>query len=42
MANEMVSPTDSTAGAARGVCADNGWKDEEGVTESRHPGSAWS
>lgn len=30
MANEMVSPTDSTAGAARGVCADNGWKDEEG------------
>ncbi|GAA5087734.1 hypothetical protein GCM10023319_36450 [Nocardia iowensis] len=30
MANEMVSPTDSTAGAARGVCADNGWKDREG------------
>ncbi len=30
MANEMVSPTDSTAGAARGVCADNGWKDGEG------------
>jgi WhiB family transcriptional regulator, redox-sensing transcriptional regulator len=31
VANEMVSPTDSTAGAARGVCADNGgWKDQEG------------
>ncbi len=31
MANEMVSPTDSTAGAARGVCADNGgWNDQEG------------
>ncbi len=33
MANEMVSPTDSTAGAARGVCAENGWKDHEGGDE---------
>ncbi|AFU04980.1 putative transcriptional regulator [Nocardia brasiliensis NBRC 14402] len=33
MANEMVSPTDSTAGAARGVCAENGWKDQEGGDE---------
>ncbi len=30
MAHEMVSPTDSTAGAARGVCADNGRHDEAG------------
>lgn len=33
MANEMVSPTDSTAGAARGVCANNGWIDREGGDE---------
>ncbi|PXX68973.1 WhiB family redox-sensing transcriptional regulator [Nocardia tenerifensis] len=37
MANEMVSPTDSTAGAARGVCADNGWKDHEGGDEVSMP-----
>ncbi len=38
MANEMVSPTDSTAGAARGVCTDNGWIDREGGEEVLTPG----
>lgn len=34
MANDMVSPTDSTAGAARSVCADNDWKEREGSSEA--------
>lgn len=38
MANEMVSPTDSTAGAARGVCAENGWIEREGGDEVLTPG----
>ncbi len=37
MANELVSPTDSTAGAARGVCADNGRKEREGGSEVSSP-----
>lgn len=37
MANEMVSPTDSTAGAARGVCADIGRIEHEGGNEVSAP-----
>ncbi len=33
MADDMVTPTDSTAGAARGVCADIGRIDREGAGE---------
>ncbi len=37
MANDMVSPTDSTAGAARGVCTDIGRIEHEGVNEVSAP-----
>jgi WhiB family redox-sensing transcriptional regulator len=37
MANDMVSPTDSTAGAARGVCADIGRIEHEGGNEVSAP-----
>ncbi len=38
MTNEMVSSTDSTAGAARGVCAETGWIEREGGEEALTPG----
>jgi WhiB family redox-sensing transcriptional regulator len=37
MANDMVSPTDSTAGAARGVCADIGRIEHESGNEVSAP-----
>lgn len=37
MADELPSPTDSTAGAAPGVCAENGRRDTEGGSELSAP-----